>query len=660
NITKIPKKKGQPIDFRFLRQLRSCCCCQLNYLSAFGNSELRISSLTKQEQGGFNQREQQNPSHFRSSSPAHSPFRLLLNPTIMPVSSTFAVKATSGNVFGFDAGLQDLRRIKQRRVGLACVSADRRRVRLTNSASLDRNFCMRSGMITSCFGQRTDSPSMGTEMVQPSFFRSRPVRALSSDFSVILRNEIQSADDDIEDAAPLNPQDLTVQKGSSTGTVLPFVGVACLGATLFGYHLGVVNGALEYLAKDLGIAENAVVQGWIVSTLLAGATVGTFTGGALADKFGRTRTFQLDAIPLTIGAILCATAQTVQTMIIGRLLAGIGIGISSAIVPLYISEISPTEIRGALGSVNQLFICIGILLALVAGLPLAGNPIWWRTMFSISAVPSILLALGMAFSPESPRWLVQQGKIPEAQKSIQTLYGKERVSEVMQDLSASGQGSSEAEAGWFDLFSKRYWKVVSVGVALFFFQQMAGINAVVYYSTAVFRSVGIGSDVAASALVGASNVIGTTVASSLMDKQGRKSLLVISFLGMAASMLLLSLSLTWKVLAPYSGTLAVLGTVCYVLSFSLGAGPVPALLLPEIFANRIRAKAVSLSLGMHWIANFVIGLYFLSVVNKYGISMVYLGFSGICLLAVVYVLNNVVETKGRSLEEIERALTTTA
>ncbi|CAN1758160.1 Plastidic glucose transporter 4, partial [Linum perenne] len=620
NITKIPKKKGQPIDFRFLRQLRSCCCCQLNYLSAFGNSELRISSLTKQEQGGFNQREQQNPSHFRSSSPAHSPFRLLLNPTIMPVSSTFAVKATSGNVFGFDAGLQDLRRIKQRRVGLACVSADRRRVRLTNSASLDRNFCMRSGMITSCFGQRTDSPSMGTEMVQPSFFRSRPVRALSSD-------------DDIEDAAPLNPQDLTVQKGSSTGTVLPFVGVACLGATLFGYHLGVVNGALEYLAKDLGIAENAVVQGWIVSTLLAGATVGTFTGGALADKFGRTRTFQLDAIPLTIGAILCATAQTVQTMIIGRLLAGIGIGISSAIVPLYISEISPTEIRGALGSVNQLFICIGILLALVAGLPLAGNPIWWRTMFSISAVPSILLALGMAFSPESPRWLVQQGKIPEAQKSIQTLYGKERVSEVMQDLSASGQGSSEAEAGWFDLFSKRYWKVVSVGVALFFFQQMAGINAVVYYSTAVFRSVGIGSDVAASALVGASN---------------------------AASMLLLSLSLTWKVLAPYSGTLAVLGTVCYVLSFSLGAGPVPALLLPEIFANRIRAKAVSLSLGMHWIANFVIGLYFLSVVNKYGISMVYLGFSGICLLAVVYVLNNVVETKGRSLEEIERALTTTA
>ncbi|XLR12713.1 hypothetical protein S83_040651 [Arachis hypogaea] len=141
-----------------------------------------------------------------------------------------------------------------------------------------------------------------------------------------------------------------------------------------------------------------------------------------------------------------------------------------------------------------------------------------------------------------------------------------------------------------------------------------------------------------------------------MDKQGRKSLLITSFTGMAVSMLLLSLSFTWSVLAPYSGTLAVLGTVAYVLSFSLGAGPVPALLLPEIFASRIRAKAISLSLGTHWISNFVIGLYFLSVVNNFGITSVYLGFSTVCILAVLYVSGNVVETKGRSLEEIERAL----
>ncbi|XXG79543.1 hypothetical protein AAC387_Pa09g0586 [Persea americana] len=520
------------------------------------------------------------------------------------------------------------------------IAGFRKRVSgVSNLCMVSRGFCSKSSL--SSVEAKIACSRMGVHTFSQSEARARSVRA-------------QAYDGGLEVAASGKVQD------RSSGSVLPYVGVACLGAILFGYHLGVVNGALEYLAKDLGIAENTVLQGWVVSSTLAGATVGSFTGGALADKFGRTRTFQLDAIPLAIGAFLCATSWSVQTMIIGRLLCGIGIGISSAIVPLYISEISPTEIRGALGSVNQLFICIGILAALVAGLPLAGNPLWWRTMFGIAVVPSVLMALGMAISPESPRWLFQQGKISQAETAIKSLFGKEKVAEVMHDLRSSGQSSTEEDAGWFDLFSKRYWKVVSVGAALFLFQQLAGINAVVYYSTSVFRSAGIASDVAASALVGASNVFGTAIASSLMDRQGRKSLLFTSFTGMAASMLLLSLSFTWKVLAPFSGTLAVLGTVLYVLSFSLGAGPVPALLLPEIFASRIRAKAVALSMGMHWVSNFVIGLYFLSIVNRFGISKVYLGFATVCLLAVLYIAGNVVETKGRSLEEIERALSSSA
>ncbi|KAJ0692366.1 putative major facilitator, sugar transporter, major facilitator superfamily [Helianthus annuus] len=500
----------------------------------------------------------------------------------------------------------------------------------------------------SCFGFQFGSDPMGLELGRVGVGASSGSVFRSS--AKTRSNKAQISDGDIEESSLLKGQ------STSSGSVLPYVGVASLGAILFGYHLGVVNGALEYLAKDLGIMDNTVLQGWVVSTLLAGATVGSFTGGSLADRFGRTKTFVLDAIPLTLGAILCATAKNVETMIIGRLLSGIGIGISSAIVPLYISEISPTEIRGTLGSINQLFICIGILAALVAGLPLAGNPTWWRAMFGIAAIPSVLLALGMAFSPESPRWLVQQRKITQAEQAIRKLYGKNRVTELMEDLSASAQGSEEQDAGWFDLFSSRYFKVVSVGAALFLFQQLAGINAVVYYSTSVFRSAGVTSDVAASALVGAANVFGTIVASSLMDKKGRKSLLITSFTGMAASMLLLSLSFTWKILTPYSGPLAVIGTVLYVLSFSLGAGPVPALLLPEIFASRIRAKAVALSLGMHWISNFFIGLCFLSVVTTFGISKVYLGFGCICILAVMYIASNVVETKGRSLEDIEREL----
>ncbi|PNX95953.1 plastidic glucose transporter 4-like protein [Trifolium pratense] len=323
------------------------------------------------------------------------------------------------------------------------------------------------------------------------------------------------ADEDVEDLIS------NKAPGTPSGTVFPYVGVACLGVFLFGYHLGVVNGDLEYLAKDLGIVQNTVHQGWIVSMLLAGATVGSFTGGALADKFGRTRTFQLDAIPLGSSnwriSLVLLLLRVFQTMIIGRSLAGIGIGVASAIVPLYISEWTDFSYR-ALGSVNQLFICIGILAALVAGLPLEGNPMW-RTMFGIAVIPSILLALGMSICPESPRWLYQQGKIAEAEKAIKTLYGKEIVRSVMQDLTTASQGSSEPEAGWFEHFSNIFAvAVVTVGATLFLFQQLAGINAVVYYSTSVFRSAGIASDVAASGLVGASNVFGTVVASSLMDK----------------------------------------------------------------------------------------------------------------------------------------------
>lgn len=443
-----------------------------------------------------------------------------------------------------------------------------------------------------------------------------------------------------------------------SGNVLPYIAAACLGAILFGYHLGVVNGALKYIAKDLGFAENTALQGWVVGIALASATIGSFTGGAFSDKFGRRRTLQLAAIPLVVGALVSALAQSIQAMITGRLLAGVGIGITSSVVPLYISEVSPTDIRGALGSVNQISICMGILIALVAGLPLAGNPSWWRTMFGISVIPAVLMILGMAFSPESPRWLTKQGKLSEAEAAIKKLWGRQKADEAMFELRSRTRDVMEEDVGWFDLFRRRYRKVVSVGIVLFAFQQISGINAVVYYSTSIFQSAGIASDIAASSLVGAANVIGTVVATYLMDKQGRKKLLITSFTGMGTSMLLLSITLNWKELTPHSGLYAVLGTVLFVLAFSLGAGPVPALLLPEIFASNIRAKAVALSLGVHWVLNFVIGLSFLNVMDKFGISFVYLCFSGVSFAAVIFVMNNVVETKGRSLEEIEKAINT--
>ncbi|CAK9224175.1 unnamed protein product [Sphagnum troendelagicum] len=456
------------------------------------------------------------------------------------------------------------------------------------------------------------------------------------------------ADDDMEESFAL-------KKSVPPSSVLPFVGVACLGALLFGYHLGVVNASLEYIAAELGFPFSLVLQGWVVSSTLAGAAVGSFTGGALADKLGCRRGLQMNALPLFFGTLLSGTSNGVESMVVGRVLAGVGIGISSSVVPLYISEISPKEIRGALGSANQVSINVGILLAIIAGLPLADNPAWWRTMFYLATIPAVLLFVGMVYSPESPRWLYKQGKTAEGEAAERQLWGRLKLEESFIATKATNS-SVEEDATWRDLFGKRYRKVVGVGASLFLLQQFSGINAVVYYSTQVFQSADISSGVAASALVAAANVIGAVVASYLMDKQGRKKLLMTSFSGMGASMLVLSLCLSWHALEAFSGILSVLGTITYVVAFSLGAGPVPALLLAEIFASRIRPKAIALSLGVHWVCNFLIGLVFLSVVQYVGVSTVYLGFAAVSAAAVFYVANNVVETKGCSLEEIEREL----
>ncbi|XP_024402624.1 plastidic glucose transporter 4 isoform X4 [Physcomitrium patens] len=443
----------------------------------------------------------------------------------------------------------------------------------------------------------------------------------------------------------------------SGDAVLPFVCTACLASLLFGYHLGVINGALDHIAAGLGFADDAILQGWVVSSTLAGAAAGSLTGGALADRIGRRRTFQLNALPLFLGPLLSSNSGGFESMVLGRILAGIGIGIASSVVPLYISEIAPTEDRGSLGSLNQIGINIGILLALVAGLPLAHSPNWWRAMFLLSTLPAILLLLGMFKCPESPRWLVKQGRYAEAEAVSRLLWGKtNKFEEEIGNLKTDGSETFDEDAIWGELLSKRYWKVVSTGASLFLIQQLSGINTVVFFSTAVFRGAGIKSDVAASALVGLANVMGSMVASSQMDKQGRKYLLMSSFTGMGASMVLLALSLAWRSLQTFSAILAVLATVAYMLAFSYGAGPVPALLLAEMFASRIRAKAMAFSLGVHWVCNFVVGLLFLSVVEKVGVSVVYLAFGAVCFCGTFYVSKNLVETKGRSLEEIEREL----
>lgn len=302
---------------------------------------------------------------------------------------------------------------------------------------------------------------------------------------------------------------------SISPAVLLAVATASCGAFAFGYHLGIVNGPLNAIASDLGFASNTNLQGLVVSSSLAGAAFGSLGGSGIADSLGRRKAFLVDSIPLLAGALLCATATTLTGIILGRALVGIGIGLSSALVPLYISEISPTRLRGTLGSVNQLMICVGILGALIANLIIPTTA--WRAMFALSAVPAVLLAVGMLGCPESPSWLALSGQRSAAEATAAKLWG---TSEGPVQLgSAVPSSSTGQEPGWREVLASRGARI---GVIMFILQQFSGINAIVYFSSSVFAKSGVASGALASAAVGAVNVVGTVLAAGLMDKTGRK------------------------------------------------------------------------------------------------------------------------------------------
>lgn len=437
---------------------------------------------------------------------------------------------------------------------------------------------------------------------------------------------------------------------------LPHVLIALLSAILYGYHMGVVNAPLQVIAVDLGFSENALAQGWIVSVCLFAAFFGCAVSGVVADSIGRRRSFQLSTIPMILGACASAIASDLRMMIFGRLLVGLGLGLGGPVTALYVSEISPTAVRGTYGSLCQIATCIGILGALVIGLPVETIPGWWRKCFWISTVPAVLLAFGMEFCSESPRWLFKRSRLVEAEHEIEKLWGGAYVKAALTDLIRSERHEEEEQATFRELFTDRYRKVVIIGAALFAFQQLAGINAVFYFSSTVFRNAGITSDVVASVSVGVVNLFASCVAACLMDSQGRRNLLIWSFTGMFLALALQAFVGGISAFSSMQGIVSLFGTLMYVLSFALGVGPVPALLLPEIFPNRIRAKAMAVSMCVHWITNFLVGLLFLQLLQKLGAPSLYGFFSLVCFLAILYVKKNVTETKGKSLEEIETAL----
>lgn len=440
--------------------------------------------------------------------------------------------------------------------------------------------------------------------------------------------------------------------------VLTCVAVACAGAFAFGYHLAIVNGPLEQIALDLGFAGNTALQGAVVSTTLAGAALGSMSGGGLADSFGRRKAFLLTCLPLMAGPLICAWASTFNHLAIGRFVTGVAIGLSSALVPTYISEVAPTRLRGTLGTLNQLVICIGILAVLLVNMAFPVTQ--WRTFFLMATAPAAILLLGMLAAPESPRWLLSKGAAASAQEAARRLWGPQAGDELGTTGAAAttkpAAAPTSADTGVFGLFGPKYRRGVVIGLVLFAIQQFAGINALVYFSSAVFRQAGVTSDTLASAAVGATNVLGTLLAAGIIEKAGRKQLLVGSYVGQAAAMLTMAAAFTLPALKALSAPVAVLGTLAYILSFAMGAGPVTALAVAELNPLEVRGRAVAAALTSHWICNVAVGQVFMGAVTKYGLASVYTGFGAVALLGALYVSSQVPETKGKTFDQISAEL----
>ncbi|MBA0552059.1 hypothetical protein Golob_022901 [Gossypium lobatum] len=442
-----------------------------------------------------------------------------------------------------------------------------------------------------------------------------------------------------------------------------YILVASLASFLYGYHLGVINETLESISNDLHFNGNTMAEGLVVSICLGGGFLGSTFSGLIVDRVGFRRAFQLCALPMIIGSSMSATAKNLWGMLLGRLFVGTGMGLGPTLATLYVTEVSPAYVRGTYGSFTQIATSLGLMSSLLIGFPAKETEGWWRICFWVSAVPAALLALFMEFSPESPHWLfktlktftIQKGRAADAEAAFEKLLGGPYVKGAMAELSKSERGGEAETVKLSELLFGHHRKVVFIGSTLFALQQLSGINSVFFFSSTVFKSAGVSSQ-SANICVGIANFLGSFAALLLMDKLGRKVLLIGSFSGMVVAMVLQAASASSLVSSSNEVYLSVGGMLLFVLAFSVGAGPVPSLLLSEMFPGRIRAKAMSVCLASHWVVNFFVGLLFLRLLEQIGPLVLNTIFATFCLVTVIFVKRNVLETKGKSLQEIEITL----
>ncbi len=426
--------------------------------------------------------------------------------------------------------------------------------------------------------------------------------------------------------------------------------VAALGGLMFGFETAVINGAIYYVADYFQLTD--AMKGIVVSTALVGCVFGALLIGKPGDKYGRRYMLKIMAVLFLLSMIGTGLATELWIFIAARFIGGLAVGGASVLTPMYISEISPAKIRGKLVATSQLAIVTGILVAFFSDYMidsiLGGS---WRWMFLAGVFPSAILWGLLFMIPRSPRWLVKVGKDDEALEVIKRLTPADEV-DVLYD-SIQDSLKEEGELKKVSLFKRKYMRLVLIGIGVGMFNQFAGINVIMYYSTDIFREAGFSGEAALlqSVLIGFTNLIFTIIAMSVIDKFGRKILLYIGSVGMVIFLGIFS----WAFISGNTtGYILVILLIGYIAFFAFSQGAVIWVILSEMFPNSVRAQGMAIGSFSHWFFNVVIALLFPIVAGAIGVGNVFIFFVVATLISILFYRFALIETKGKSLEEIEK------
>lgn len=430
--------------------------------------------------------------------------------------------------------------------------------------------------------------------------------------------------------------------------------VAALAGLLFGYDTGVISGAILFIKDQFNLSSALVER--VVSSVLLGAVIGAAFSGSIADKLGRRRTIVITALLFSLGAIGSAFAPNIPVLIVCRFVIGLAIGVASYVAPLYISEISPADVRGALVSLNQLMITFGIVVSYLVDYALTSGQQEWRWMLGLGMIPAVILLIGMIFLPESPRWLVAGGFIDRARQVLMRTNTEKNADIEIENISKT---IVKKECSWREVFQPWVRPALLVGIILAFLQQATGINTIIYYAPTIFEFAGFGSHrvaILATVGVGVVNVLMTIVAIWLLDKLGRKPLLYIGMAGMALSLAVLGIAFYLPSMSGLLKWIAVGSVLFYIASFAISLGPIFWLMIAEIYPLKIRGRAMSLATVANWGFNMLVAATFLTLTEKLGKAGTFWLFALVAIIGIIYCYFFVPETKGYTLEEIEEHL----